>query len=333
MLINTLPVLKSLLGGIQKKTTWDTWAPFVRQAELDHIVPAIGEELYDHLLTKINAATDVVTATPLEETLIERIRIALCHFVEMDSELAIMLQKGDLGVAVASPPNMQAPGKWAIVARIKEARDKADRSLERVLQYLEKHVGSFPVWVNSNAYTVSHSLFLATATEYTEYFGAVQNSRRLYVALRPYIIKAENDLIRPLIGESFYTYLKGKLPDRTYSWTAQESEALKMIRSAVANDAFSRAVTFININADLRYLSETDGIVNEDVLPENRRAEIKAECNREARNETMKLKKYLDHKASPTVFPAYYQSDAYTVSEKKPYRLPANNDPQQPFVL
>ena len=330
MLINDVKTLKDVLGGIQKVTSWDTWKPFIRQAELDHIIPAIGEGFYDDLTDKLSQPNSL---SSYEKKFVERIQITLGHYVEMESELAIMLQKGDGGIAVASPPNMQAPGKWAIVARIKEARDKADRNLERCLQYLEDHAEEFPTWKDSPAYTRDRELFLSSATEYTAYFGAIQNSRRLYVLLRPFIAKSELDLIDPLIGMAFATFLKSKLLVRPLEFTDEEKQVLRHIRQAVASNAFSRALPYLNLNGDLRVVSETDGIQNEDVLSEGRRNEMKVACDDEVRSETAKLKRYLDETASSQVLTPYFISDLYQPRQRKQIKLPDNSDLQKPFVL
>lgn len=332
LLINSTETLKTLLGGIQKKSAWPTWMPFVRQATYDHILPAIGEELLDFLCNQLGP-DDTLQGSAKEKRLLEFVRIALGHYVEMDSELSILLQKGDGGISVASPPNQQAPGKWAIVARIKEARDKADRSIERVLQYLETNASDFPTWKQSTAYTVDHSLFLASATEYTASFGAVQRSRRLYVALRPYVVQAEKKAVLPVVGKAFFLHLKAKLLDSQADYSEEELEVLAMIRLIVANDAFARSLPYVNINVDGRLVSETDGINNEDTLPKDRRSEMRTDCEATADNEAVKLKKYLDANASPTVLTVYYTSPAYVVSDRKPYRLPQNDDKQKPFVL
>jgi hypothetical protein len=329
MLINDEVVLKDVLGGIQKKTTWATWKPFVRSAELDHIIPAIGQALYDDLTDKMSRSA----LNAVEKQLLERLQITLGQFVEMESELAVMLQKGDTGIAVASPTGMQAPGKWAIVARIREARDKADRNLERLLLFLETQVDQFPVWQNSSAFTQTHALFLSSATEYTQYFGAMQESRRLYVILRPYVQRSETAVLEPLLGRPFLTYLRAKLLGRPASFTDSEETVLRHVRTIIAADAFGRALPYINLNTELRIVSETDGIQNEEGLSGERRSEMKAAVDSDVAREVGLLKRYLNENASATVFTPYFQSDSYTPRQKKQIILPANDDPQKPFVL
>lgn len=333
MLINKNETLKSLLGGIQSQMNWGTWGPFVQDAENDHLIRAIGQELYDDLVGKIDPATDQVTGTAQEKALIGKLRSTLGHYTEMESSLSMLVQKGDGGMAVASPPNMQAPGKWMIVGKIAESRDKADRHMEAALQYLEVNKGSFPVWTSSSAYTVSHSLFLSSATEYAEYFPAIRESRRLYVALRGFVKKSEKDFILPLLGEPLFTAWKSKLLYNPISWTAQELEALSLLRTALANDAFKRGMPYLNLNSEFRLVSETDGIKNEDVLPESKVNAIRSDTEKESAEYANKLKRMLDSKASATVFPEYYNSDMYRPAERKTYQPPRNCDPALPFEL
>lgn len=331
MLINKIETLKSLLGGIQSQMNQATWGPFVRDAEDDHLIRAIGQELYDYLIGKIDPVTDIVSGTTQDKKLIGKLRTALGHYTEMESSLSMLVQKGDGGMAIATPPNMQAPGKWMITGKIAESRDKADRHMEAALQYLENNKGSFPVWTVSSAYTVSHSLFLSSATEYAEYFPAIRESRRLYVALRGFVKKSEKDFILPLVGEAQFNSWKMKLLYNPVIWTVQELEALTLLRTALANDAFKRGIPYLNLNSEFRLVSETDGIKNEDVLPESKLNAIRSDTEKEAAEYANKLKRMLDSKASATVFPEYFTSDLFRPTERKTYQPPRNCDPALPF--
>lgn len=298
MLINKIDTLKDILGGVQNEMFWSTWKPFVRQAEIDYLIPAIGEELYEELNTLVNQTTDEITGTPTQKSLIERLRIALGYYTDMESLLSMLLVKGDGGIAVASPPNMQAPGKWMIIAKMAESRDKADRGMEGALQYLEQKKTSFSVWVSSNNYTVSHGLFLSSAVEYTDYFPPIRGSRRLYLSLRGYIEKSERERIQPMLGLAFFNHLKAKLIAQNAVWDEAEKVILPMIRTIVANDAFARAVPYLNLNNEFRLVSETDGVKNEDILTNDRLTAIKADTEKEVKGEITKLKNYLDENTS-----------------------------------
>jgi len=332
MLINKNDTLKSLLGGIQSEMHWKTWGPFVADAENDHIIRAIGQELYDYLLTKVDPVTDALTGSTRENALIKKLRTTLGHYTEMESALSILVQKGDGGLAIATPPSMQAPGKWMIVGKISESRDKADRHMEATLQYLEKYKADFPAWTESSAYTITHSLFLGSATEYTEYFPAVRESRRLYVALRGFVVKSEKDFILPLLGDALFRAWKTRLLTSD-PWTDLELEALNLLRTALANDAFRRGMPYLNLNSDFRLVSETDGIRNEDVLNDAKINAIRSDTDKESAEYANRLKRLLDKKASATIFPEYFASDLYVPTQRKSYQPPVNCDPAMPFEL
>ncbi|TAF02266.1 MAG: hypothetical protein EAZ80_01595 [Runella slithyformis] len=333
MLINTINGLKEVLGGVQNEMYWRTWKPFVRQAEISYIIPTIGEELYAQIDALIDASTDFVTGSNVQKSLIERLRYVLGHYVTMESQLSMLLLQGDGGTVVASPPNMQAPGKWMVTARIAEARDKADREMEAVLQFLEKNKSSFATWTASDAYTISAKLFLSSATQFTDYFPAVRNSRRMYLALRSYIEKSEREYVETLIGNALFNDLKTKIANGDVL-APHEKSVVTMLRTIVANDAFRRAVPYLNLNSDFRLVSEADGIETKDALMGDRLTAIKADTEKEVQNESKKLKNYLDENASSSVFAPYFQSDLYVPKTKKVSRLRVTNeDPTMPFVL
>lgn len=93
MLINNEVDLKNILGGVQQTITWQTMEPFVKQAELEFVVPAIGEELYDELIA-------VVNASDLQQKLIDRLSIAVANYALAGALPQLVTVIGDAGAAM-----------------------------------------------------------------------------------------------------------------------------------------------------------------------------------------------------------------------------------------
>ena len=310
MLIQNIDILKEALGGIQQTMNWRTWRPFVQQAEMLYIVPAIGQELYDELDENTNP--DELTGT-----LLTWLRMAIAEYADLLGGMRLVLHTSDAGKQSPSGTNMQAPGKWMIVAARKEAINKADLALENALRYLETNKSAFLTWRNSSSYTLSKGSFINSATELTEFFPAARSSRRIYLALRDYLAKAEKFYVKPLIGAATYTNWKTRLAVSTPNWTPEETEALELLRFALVHRAFSESITFLNINEDWRLLSETDGITNEEVLPVARRAEMRQDCEFQQQEFQARLVNYLTDHASATIFPDYFGSTLYQPTRRR----------------
>lgn len=310
MLIENIETLKEAIGGIQQTMNWRTWRPFVQQAEMLYIVPAIGQELYDELSQ--NPSTEEPVAS-----LLTWLRMATAEYADLLGGMRLVLHTSDAGKQSPSASNMQAPGKWMIVAARKEAINKADLALENALRYLETHKATFTTWRSSSSYTLSKELFIGSATELTTYFPAARQSRRIYLALRDYLVKSEKFYVRPLLGDALFTNWKSRLVANAPAWTAEESQALELLRFALAHRAFSESITFLNINEDWRLLSETDGITNEEVLPVQRRAEMRTECDAQRQEFHTRLVNYLTDQASATVFAPYFNSTLYKPTRRR----------------
>lgn len=323
MLIDRIETLKEAIGGIQQTMNWRTWAPFVRQAEMLYIVPAIGQELYSEL--DQDAAPNEITTE-----LLVWLRMAIAEYADLLGGMRLVLHTSDAGKQSPSGTNMQAPGKWMIVAARKEAINKADLALENALRFLETHKADFSTWRSSSAYTLSKGSFINSASELTRYFPAARQSRRIYLALRDYIAKAERFYVKPLVGEAQFTNLKLRLLSNDPAFSTHETEALELLRYALVHRAFSESITYLNINEDWRLVSETDGITNEDVLAPARRAEMRNDCEYQQQEFQSRLVNYLTDHASADVFPEYFGSTLYVPTRRRNGSRIAN-DPTKSF--
>jgi hypothetical protein len=193
----------------------------------------------------------------------------------------------------------------------KEVVGHSDFWLEDSLQYLEQNAVLFPTWTASKAYTVNFGHFIGSASQLTKAFPSAKYSRRLFLEVRDYIFTAEAKLLPTILGEDYFDALMVRLKDPANTFTTKEAKVLELCREALANHAFEKALPYINLNADFRIVSETDGIVNEDELPGERLNMMLNSVRDEKASAISQLTTYLDANASPTVFPEYFTSDRY----------------------
>ncbi|SFD46963.1 DUF6712 family protein [Spirosoma endophyticum] len=325
MLINDIAELKAQIGGVQKTMAWPTWEPAVRQSEMKYIIPAIGQEFYDEL-------TAVTVPTAQQKPLLDRLKAATAFFAYLENLPFLMVATGDAGMVVSSPANTQILTKWMFVATLKDVTSKADFWLEDSLQYLEKHASDFETWTASDAYTVSHGRLIPSASAWTAAYPPAQNSRRLFLQVRGYLQNAEDSFIRPILGADYFEALMAKLKTAGTTLTPKETNVVRLARIALANYGFSKALPYLNMNADFRIVSETDGIVNEDELDNVRLNVVLKECQEAAANTALQLTDYLNANASSLVFQEYFLSDRYRppVSTKS---AGFKNDSSNPFFV
>lgn len=326
MLINDLPTLKAQIGGVQKSMNWQTWEPHVRQSEIKYIIPAIGQELYDELIAVVSPANP-------QKPLLDRLRAATAYFAYLEAMPFLMVATGDAGLMVNSPSNTQILTKWMYVGVLKDVQAKADFWLENAIQWLETHAAQYPIWTNSGLYTISQGHFIPSATIWTTVFPSAQNSRRLFLSVRQYLFNTEESILQTLLGSDFYEALLNRLKTTGNVFTVKEANVLRLCRVFVANAGFAKALPFLNLNADFRLVSETDGIVNEDELPTERLNILLRECQETADKAAGELTDFLNANASSLIFPEWFNSERYR-TPVSPKRLGFPNDPKnKAFVL
>ena len=332
MLIKDIKDFKAVFGGVQRNMEWDTWKPFVNEAEQFFIIPAIGEELYTEIDTLINATTPNINVK--QARLINFLKIAIAAYADYCGWFRILLNTGDGGKTVISPKDMQAPGKWATVGGRRDAAKRGDKSLELALVYLETNANDFSVWQESDFYTILQKQFITSASELTEYFPHASSSRRMFLQLKNYLKKAQDKHLKNIVGSELWADWVGKISNTDYSPIQEELEVWEIASNYISRKAVADATPYLNISEDWRLISESDGVENEDVLPKERREEIALKEAELAEGYRSELIRYLQTNSSTTVFPLYFSSTLYTSrSERKTFSKLPNSKENKYFVL
>jgi hypothetical protein len=335
MLIINEATLKEVLGGVQQSITWETFGPFVKQAELKYILPVIGEDLYDEL-SEVSGVSELQTPNVWQQKIIDRLMIASGYYALVAALPQLVTVIGDNGIAVNNIGG--APMyKWTYKELKDSSLETADEALEQALVWLEKNQNVevtpgtkvFQKWLDSDECTISKSLYINDANEFTEFFPNARNSRRFYLNIRQYLKKVEKFELLPQLGRAFFDALKNPLvPD------ALILEAQILAKYFLANKAVSEAIPFLNINAEFSLLNadQYSLIEGEYALDANRRNALKATCDDEANRYLKKLKALIDKNASATVFPTYFNSEEFKVSSTSKGYFRTKNDPSKSYV-
>jgi hypothetical protein len=320
MLINSEKEFKDVIGTAQANLSWETLKPFVRLADLTYIVPAIGEELYDALSASKSPSIS-------ERKLIERLRIASGQYTYSLSLAQMIMAYGDNGVAQNVQGSMAPITKWSYVEAKKSATIAAERALEDALVFLETNNEDFTL------YQPLTGCIITGATDFSLFFPAARNSRRLFLELKNYLIQIQNNDLNQAIGGEMLNIL---LTPLAYIGPAPiMAQALMYVKYYLAYATVSKAVPFLNINSEWRVVSESSlmNVQDENSLDQFRRNEIKIVADNEAEKYLNLLRAYCDKVASTTVFPTYFNSAMYQSNvANKPYERHMN-EVGKPWVL
>lgn len=307
MLIKDIADLKSVYGGIQTTMQWPTWKPFVNEAELVYIIPAIGEELYAELNQLVMAGTALNTK---QTRVVELLKISIAAYADFFGWFRISASTGDAGKVMHVPEHSQAPAKWFTAAGRRDAQNRGDKFLEQALIYLEKNVSYFSTWRDSSACTLFDNQFISSASELTKSFPQAKQNRRVFLQLKEYILTAQ-DFLKQVVGQAQYDTWLLKISDKNATFTDIEQDALLLVRALIARKAFAEAIPYLNISEDWRLISETDGVTNEEILPQARRDELASLEEQNAEKYKNELIRFLQANASTTVFAPYFNTPLY----------------------
>lgn len=261
MLIRDIETFKRHLGGIDRDLSWQTVYSYLEEAELLHLIPAIGQELYDELDT----AFDLTKPAPFGLTenqvkLMMLLQKALAPYGLLQAIPFLNLRMGDGGIQQSSG-NGQAPAsQWAVNKADMKLAETADLMLERALQFLEANADEFDTWKGSAAYTVDYSHLVPSATVFSKFVNIGQ-SRRTYKSLQSAIAKVEDTMVRKALGGELYSLLLAQIqaPALEDKW----AEPMRLAQAAVANLAMAQGAHTLGLKISgdgIRVLQSMDGI-------------------------------------------------------------------------
>lgn len=312
MILNNTKELKAHLGGVQKNMDWETWRVFVETAIDTYIVPSVGSEL----LAEIEGATEGMKAELLKK--LQRATALYSYLIAIPQMTVVT---GDAGIMQNVPTNGAVVTKWLHVNLTTTTAKSADDALEMALQFLEENVDKkdtsdayvFAGYRGSSFFVEKEKLLIGGATELTKCIPFVNNSRRMYLRLKNYFGIAESDYLAGLIGDEFLQELKESktLPVQF----GAEEKALQYCRMVVAYRAFEAAIPYLNISEEMRLVSLTDGLSNENIIDTQRQTQLKLDCKMAYEKWGNKLVDFLNTTASEQLFGSYYASELYPKNE------------------
>lgn len=332
MLIKDIKDFKSVFGGVQRNMEWDTWKPFINEAEQFYVITAIGEQLYSELDELVNTPVSVITTK--QARLLGFLKTSVAAYADYCGWFRILLGTGDGGKTLIAPKDMQAPGKWTTIGGRKDALNRAEKSLEMALAFLESNADDFPVWKDSEYYTISQKQFISSATELTDFFPHAANSRRMFVYLKAYLKKVQEKQLKQVVGSEQLAVWLTKISTQNSTISDIEEQAFDLVRNYISRKAVADAIPYMNISEDWRLIADFDGMQSESVLPKERRDELSLKEAGLAESFKNELIQFLQANASESIFPEYHASALFAArQERKTFSKLPNSKENKYLVL
>lgn len=325
MLFKDTADLKRVLTRINTKYNDAQVLSFVEQAEIKYIIPYLGQAQYD----EINEAYEDVASIDLlgstDKALLEKIQLPLAYYAILDALPMMNVVIGQSGIGEQQSANVTQSRQWVYNNLENSLANNADIFMDKLLEFLEANADTYSIWKASEAYTANRELFISQTSQFQKYIN-IFNSRRAFVAFRPFILECQEEIIRIKIGDDYYEDLKTKYATDTL--TIEDRAVLRIIEPALAYYAYAIGVVQILVQftgSGLKVLGNYDSISQRSASSPEELTNISNKYRPRYEQKFTELKVFLD--ANADTYPLYKASSAYTAPEDpKTYELPDNSN-------
>lgn len=180
--------------SINLNTEWESLSPYIIQADRKYIKSIIGDTLYDTYLDGV----------PTEENPKKVYHLLLEASANLSWFLYLPLanvQVSDQGISVTQGQNFKAAEWWQIRDLRRSFLDAGFTALDESLKIMEANDADFQSWKDTDGYTVFKELFVKRTDTFNRWFN-ISNSRRTFLALRPYMLEAHHQFFKPVMNEA-----------------------------------------------------------------------------------------------------------------------------------
>lgn len=278
----------------------------IMEAVNTYIIPAIGEAFYLELMT----AHQLGGATQAQQDAIHYLQAALAPYAVVLAAPKNMVSFGNAGLTEFSSGNETQTRQWVLFQYMKAQLRAGDTALDFALAFLEANKTNYPTWANSESFTITKELFFQNIFQLGEWVNVVKG-RRTYLALKPFIRRAERQYIRKLIGDDLYRELKAEQKAGTLSEDNAELIA-EYIRPALGPLSLAMALPEISLEMSedgIRFKSFDNGITKREGATNEDKSMLFRSVDTNGEAELAGLKNYLLKNAES--FPAFLTSKTY----------------------
>lgn len=225
--------LKEALGFIDADLRLVNLKSDLRRATYD-LIAVIGEETYKEIISLYISGKPTGEDEWDEDLVDELVHLTQYHvgvtaysYYAPSSDIV----HGNNGRKMDNGEHQKTPFEHLLVRDDEALQRRAYRGLDDLLNFLDKHS---TVWKQSEAYKLSHKLFIRTVKEFDQFFN--MNSRLLLIKLAPGIAQCEKREILPRIGIEAFNFLKSKRNGTSeIAMTEKDNTLLYLIQDACVN--------------------------------------------------------------------------------------------------
>lgn len=305
----SLDVLQSRIDDVMERFI----APIVSNAQLEVLLPLLeGSEP----LTEEN------------EKLTYRIRKAAAHITMALSAVDLDVTASAGGFTVASGEKVVVASSERVRKYIESRAMDGQRALDELMKFMDANVGDYAAYEASDERTKQYLNFINTTDE-MERVLIPTPGRWVMDRMRSVMTYVEENYLRKALCDPLYEHLKTLIKERTGVTPTTGvtfgvyAPLIPMIERAVANLAFSEAVTQLGVRVDaangvyITWYNSPNETAKSEAADKSMTQVMKGECFERGTRELQRLREELLKNVSD--YPLYESSDCYTAPDEMDY--------------
>lgn len=245
--------------SINNSFNWYNFEPYIRQATNELLLPYLGLEFYDDI--QITNADEELEDIRL--MIIASLKDALAYYSVYKSLPFLNMTIADMGAHQVSDQDgkVQPTSQWRYKQTRWSALIDAYKSLDRALSLMETHVNKtiMAKWKGSSFQKAAVTTWFKDTAELNQ-FIQINNSRRAYIVLKPYLEKAEREIKNTLCSEFYKEVIAAKGKDDN---EVAIDELIDLCQHFVAERGLHLALPHLRCRIDgdgIMVITQTDGM-------------------------------------------------------------------------
>lgn len=224
-LIKTLNEVKAVLPKLVSNLSDVSLLPNFDTAEIKYLVPIVGINLYNDLVTKYKA--DILIDG--QRVLLKHIQLLIAANAFRDEMIINQVMWTDQGLRTMTTQDQGKPVGWEFKELKSFFVDKSFDAEEVLLTYLWSNKGDYPLWTASDEYKQFTELLIRTGTEFKKEYKALAQPMRTYYQLQPAVADAQEMYLESGIGRDLLVYLRDAAAP-----SSDEGECIRLLKKALA---------------------------------------------------------------------------------------------------
>jgi len=186
------------------------------------------------------------TVTDKWTSLLELCQYALANLSFFHGFHLLNIKIGDKGIYVTDTDETRGTYKYEETAFMEALQLQGYNTIDEVLVLLENNTSVFSDWVDSDSYTILNENLIRNVYELTLLYPKINNSRLVFLNIKPYIQITEDFTIRPGISNEYFDELIAEFREKTVS--ADNAIIISSLQKSLAYYSISKALDELNLN-------------------------------------------------------------------------------------